>query len=101
MLKLILDRVPLSRVIVAGDFNMMADRARQICESVGLYGLVRSGTPTHVKGGQLDQIYTNITGIEVDVMDNPTSDHKILKAQIRFKRSRDDVNLQDMPIEIR
>ena len=46
VLELILDRLPNSRVVVAGDFNGMATRAREICTKKGLRSLIND-TPTH------------------------------------------------------
>ena len=53
VLNLILDRLPKSRVIVAGDFNGMMAQASQICLQKGLKGLI-DDTPTHRLGGMLD-----------------------------------------------
>ena len=88
-----MSRLPQSRVVVVGDFNNMMDRADRICEGKGLTGLLEKGTPTHRQGGMLDQIYSNIQGIVVEIEDNPISDHKMLKANIRFRRNQKDVSL--------
>ena len=53
VLNLILNRLPKSRVIVAGDFNGMVPQANQICLQKGLKSLIID-TPTHRQGGMLD-----------------------------------------------
>ena len=76
MLSLILGRLPYSRVIVAGDFNMQMERATAVWRKYGLGGTIYEGTPTHNKGGHLDQIFTNIQGLEAKIEDTDLSDHK-------------------------
>jgi hypothetical protein len=50
-------------VIVAGDFNQQIERAYEICHKYNLTETIKRGTPTHNKGGHLDQIFTNISGM--------------------------------------
>ena len=76
ILSLILQSLPHSKVIVAGDFNQQMDQAYKICHKYGLEGTIKDGTPTHSKGGHLDQIFTNIGGLQAKVEDTDLSDHK-------------------------
>ena len=96
ILELILDRLPKARVIVAGDFNAMTSRAREICSSKGLKSLIND-TPTHRLGGMLDQIFTNIPSSEAELSDTELSDHKLIKVQFKFRKQEGEIRLDKTP----
>lgn len=64
-------------VIVAGDFNkVLIDRASQLCQKMGLTGVISSDTPTRIPRGaqngepaHLDQVFTNMRIRKVDLHD--------------------------------
>jgi hypothetical protein len=56
----IFERLISSRVIVGGDFNEALEDAPEMLKRYGLSGVIPEGTSTHDKGGQLDQVFTNV-----------------------------------------
>ena len=79
ILSLILTRLPQSRIIVAGEFNQQMDQAYNICHKFGLRGTIEKGQATHNKGGHLDQIFTNIEGLQSKLEDSELTDHKLFR----------------------
>ena len=58
------------------------------------------GTITHNFGGHLDQIFTNIPGLQATMEDTGLSDHKMIRLQVRFMKDKSDVDLDNMPTKI-
>ena len=79
VLELIMSRAPESRVIVIGDFNGEMERVKGLCRTYGLTQLVEEGVPTHNKGNQLDQCFTNIEGASVKLESSELTDHQIME----------------------
>ena len=100
ILSLILTRLPYSRIVIAGDFNQQMDQAYRICHKFGLRETIHKGQPTHNKGGHLDQIFTNIEGLEAKLEDSELTDHKQIRLQIRFIKSQQDVDIDNLPTKI-
>ena len=57
----IFSRTPSSRVIVMGDFNNRREEVDQFLRSKGIIPILDPNIPTHNLGGQLDQVFSNMS----------------------------------------
>ena len=76
------------------------ENAQKICYKYGLGATIQEGIATHNKGGHLDQIFTNIPGLQAKLEDSDLTDHKQIRLQIRFVKDRNDVDIDNLPTKI-
>ena len=93
-------RLPSSRFVISGDFNERRSEVDKLLFGKGLSQVLPEGTCTHLKGGHLDQIYSNLQLLEYETLQLPFTDHKIVNVKFRLSRNEEDVDIRKMPRKI-
>ena len=84
---LILKRNVSEKIVLSGDFNDIANQKLDFLLGLGLNRVIEKGTATHIQGGHLDQVWTNleITDSEVIHQELAPSDHYLIRAKLIIK----------------
>lgn len=87
-------------MIIIGDFNEHVATITQWAAKSGLAPAVAAGTPTHCKGGHLDQVFSNLSIEELLIGEavEALTDHLPIKLTIRLKRTDQDVDIRSLPV---
>lgn len=71
-----------------------------LCTSRGLIGTIPKDQPTHIKGNQLDQVFTNIEVNRWTILEDNITDHFPVLMEIEIHKQKNDLDVRSLPTEI-
>jgi len=96
-MNLIFSRHDHSRLVFSGDFNERLGEVTDMLQHRKLLPQIAQGVSIHSRGGHLDQVFSNLEcmGVELKTLPNDISDHVKITCIFKIDKSENDYNLSN------
>ena len=80
-----------------GDFNNHLEEVTEYLIGKNIQPILKDGEPTHEKGGQMDQIFTNLETTDVQKIAYDFTDHTAFLINLRLVKRHDEIDIRAFP----